>query len=137
MQPDKLTLEIVTPDRLVLSEEIDEVIVPSVEGYMGVRPGHAPLLARLDVGEISYRVGSEERYLACSGGFAEVQADGVSILAETAELAEEIDVERAKLARRRAEDRLEADLSEHEFRRAEISLKKAVSRVRVFERKSG
>jgi len=137
MLPDKITLEIATPDRLVLSEEIDEVILPSVEGYMGVRPGHAPLLAALDVGEISYRKGTEERLLACSGGFAEVQADSVSILAETAEPAEEIDVERAKQARQRAADRLSADLAENEFKRAEVSLKKAVSRLRVSERRKG
>jgi len=137
MLPDKIKLEIATPDRLVLSAEIDEVILPSIEGSMGVRPGHAPLLAALDVGEISYRSGLEKKLLACSGGFAEVQADCVSILAETAEPAEEIDVERAKQAQQRAADRLSADLSENEFKRAEISLKKAVSRLRVSERGKG
>ena len=137
MSPDKITLEIATPDRLVLSEEIDEVILPSIDGYMGVRPGHAPLLAALDVGEISYRRGSEERLLACSGGFAEVQGDSVSILAETAEPAEEIDVERAKQAQQRAAELMNADLSENEFKRAEVSLKKAVSRLRVSERLGG
>ena len=137
MLPDKIKLEIATPDRLVLSAEIDEVIMPSVEGSMGVRPAHAPLLAALDVGEISYRSGSEERLLACSGGFAEVQADSVSILAETAEPAAEIDVERAKHSQQRAADRLNAVLSENEFKRAEISLKKAVCRLRVSERGKG
>ena len=137
MSPDRIMLEIATPDRLVLSQEIDEVILPSIDGYMGVRPGHAPLLAGLNVGEISYRSGTEERHLACSGGFAEVQGDSVSILAETAEPAEEIDVERAKEAQQRAADRLKADLSENEFRRAEVSLKKAVSRLRVSEHRKG
>jgi F-type H+-transporting ATPase subunit epsilon len=137
MLPDKIRLEIATPDRLVLSQEIDEVILPSVEGYMGVRPGHAPLLAALDVGEISYRSGAEQHLLACSGGFVEVRADSVSILAETAEPAEEIDVERAERAKKRAEERLGADLSDSEFKRAEVSLKKAVSRLRVFERGKG
>jgi F-type H+-transporting ATPase subunit epsilon len=131
MLPDKLRLEIATPDRLVLTEGVDEVVLPSVDGYMGVRPGHAPLLAKLDVGEISYRIGSDEKYLACSGGFAEVLADSVSILAETAEPAEEIDLERAQGARDRAETRLRADLAEREFQRAEVSLKKAISRIRV------
>jgi F-type H+-transporting ATPase subunit epsilon len=137
MLPEKLRLEIATPDHLVLTEGVDEVILPSVEGYMGVRPGHAPLLAALDVGEISYRIGSEEKYLACSGGFAEVLADSVSILAETAEPAEEIDVERAERARERAEGRLKADPGADEFKRAEVALKRAMSRIRVYARISG
>jgi F-type H+-transporting ATPase subunit epsilon len=137
MLPEKLRLEIATPDHLVLTEGVDEVILPSVEGYMGVRPGHAPLLAALDVGEISYRIGSEEKYLACSGGFAEVLADSVSILAETAEPAEEIDVERAEKARERAEGRLKAEPAEDEFKRAEVALKRAISRIRVHGRIGG
>lgn len=137
MLPEKLRLEIATPDHLVLTEGVDEVILPSVEGYMGVRPGHAPLLAALDVGEISYRIGSEEKYLACSGGFAEVLADSVSVLAETAEPAEEIDVERAEKARERAEGRLRADPAESEFKRAEVALKRAMSRIRVHGRIAG
>jgi F-type H+-transporting ATPase subunit epsilon len=137
MLPEKLRLEIATPDHLVLTEGVDEVILPSVEGYMGVRPGHAPLLAALDVGEIAYRIGSEEKYLACSGGFAEVLADSVSVLAETAEPAEEIDVERAERARERAESRLKTDLAEREFNRAEVALKRAISRIRVHDRVAG
>jgi F-type H+-transporting ATPase subunit epsilon len=129
MLPDKLRLEIATPDHLVLTEGVDEVILPSVEGYMGVRPGHAPLLAALDVGEISYRIGSEEKYLACSGGFVEVLSDSVSILATTAETAEEIDLERAQRARERAEGHLKGDPSEHDFARAEVALKRAISRI--------
>lgn len=131
MLPDKLNLEIATPDRLVLSEGVDEVILPSVEGYMGVRPGHAPLLAQLEVGEITYRAGAEERFLACSGGFVEVLADGVSVLATTAEPAEEIDLERAESARERAEKRLESSDGDIDFRRAEVALKRAMSRIRV------
>ena len=107
---DKIKLEIATPERLVLSEEIDEVIMPGNDGYLGVRPGHAPLLTGLDVGEISIRTGSAERFLACSGGFAEVSEDRVTILAETAELAEEIDVDRAKNAQADAEAKLKTDL---------------------------
>jgi F-type H+-transporting ATPase subunit epsilon len=132
--PDKINLEVSTPDRLVLRQAVDEVVLPSVEGYMGVLPGHAPLLARLDVGEISYRIGSERKYLACSGGFAEVLAETVSVLAETAEPAEGIDVARAEQARARAEQKLKAELSEHEFRLAEISMKKALLRLDVSAR---
>jgi F-type H+-transporting ATPase subunit epsilon len=137
MLPDKLRLEIVTPDHEVVTETVDEVILPSVEGYLGVRPGHAPLLARLDAGEISFRVGSTEKYLACSGGYAEVLADTVSVLAETAEPAEDIDLERAERARARAEERLKTDLAEQDFRRATVALKRAVSRIEVRRRVRG
>jgi F-type H+-transporting ATPase subunit epsilon len=134
MLPDKLRLEIATPDSLVLTEGVDEVVLPAAEGYMGVRPGHAPLLSTLDVGEIAYRVGGEERFLACSGGFVEVLADSVSILAETAEPAEQIDLERAQRSREKAEKRLQTDLAAHELSRAEVRLKKAISRIRVHSR---
>jgi len=137
MFPEKLRLEIATPDHLVLTEGVDEVILPSVEGYMGVRPGHAPLLAALDVGEIIYRIGSEQKYLACSGGFAEVLSDSVSILAETAEPAEEIDLDRAQRARDRAESRIKAANPADDFGRAEIALKRAVSRIGTHGHLSG
>lgn len=128
MPPEKLTLEIVTPERLVLSETVDEVVLPSVEGYLGVRPGHTPLLAQLDVGEISFRGDEGEKFLSVSGGFAEVLQGGVSILAETAELAEEIDAERAQRSRERAEAELKSDPSGRE---AELRLKRALGRIRV------
>ena len=134
MLPEKLKLEIATPERLVLSEGVDEVILPSAEGYMGVRPGHAPLMAQLDVGEISYRERDEQKYLACSGGFVEVLPDRVSVLAETAEPADEIDLERAQRAREKAEEQIRAESSEHETLRAEVRLKKAVSRIQVRSR---
>ncbi len=128
MLPEKLTLEIVTPERLALSETVVEVVLPSIKGYMGVRPGHAPLLAKLDVGEVSYRTDAGERHLAISGGFAEVLQGGVSILAETAEPAEEIDAERAQRSRERAETELKSDPSGRE---AELRLKRALGRIRV------
>jgi F-type H+-transporting ATPase subunit epsilon len=137
MLPEKLSLEIVTPDKLVLTEGVDEVVMPSTEGYLGVRPGHCPLLCSLDAGEIAYTVGSQEKYLAVSGGFAEVLPDRVSILAETCEPGEEIDVERARRAQERAEAAMRAQASEIEFRHAEIDLKKALSRLRVHERSRG
>ena len=134
MLPEKLRLEIATPDRLVLTEGVDEVILPSVEGYMGVRPGHAPLLAQLDVGEITLRVGSKQQFLACAGGFVEVLPGSVAILAETAEMAEDIDVERAERSRAKAEKLLAGDLSPYDSTLAEMRLKKAVSRIRVHSR---
>jgi F-type H+-transporting ATPase subunit epsilon len=103
---DRLTLEVATPTRLVLSELVDEVVAPGSLGYFGVLPGHAPFLATLGVGELTYRQGREERHLAVAGGFAEVRDDKVIVLADTAEFPEEIDVARAERARARAEQRL-------------------------------
>jgi len=103
---DRLKLELATPTRLVVADAADEVVVPGREGYFGVLPGHAPLLALLGPGEVMYRAGRSERYLAVSGGFAEVGPDHVTILAETAERPEEIDVARARAARERAESLL-------------------------------
>ena len=131
--PDKLQLEIVTPERSVLTEQVDEVVLPSLEGYMGVLPGHAPLLTQLDVGEVSYRVGQQRKYLAISGGYAEVQRGSVSVLARTAELSEEIDLERAKRAKEKAESALKSDLPPDQFRNFEVQLKRAISRIGVHD----
>jgi F-type H+-transporting ATPase subunit epsilon len=127
----KLLLEIVTPERLVVRETVDEVVLPSVEGYMGVLPGHAPLLAQLDIGEVSYRIGDRRKYLAISGGFAEVLRNSVKVLARTCEPAEEIDPARAKQAQARATDALRERQSETDFSRAEIRLKRAIARLNV------
>ena len=86
---DRLTLEIATPMRLAVSEQVDEVVAPGVEGYFGVLPGHAPFLTTLGIGELTYRVGREERHLALVGGFAEVRNDKVIVLADAAERPEE------------------------------------------------
>ncbi len=131
---DKIELEIVTPERRVVSEVVDEVVLPSELGYMGVRPGHAPLLTRLQAGEVSYNVDGGERILAISGGFAEVLHHRLSILAETCEPVEEIDVERAKSARDRAETRLKAQAPETEFERAAVSLRRAINRISAHRR---
>ena len=131
---DKLKLEVVTPERSVLSQDVDEVVMPSVEGYFGVLPGHAPLLAQLDVGEVSYRVGNDRKFLAISGGYAEVLRTGVSVLARTAERADEIDVDRAKKAKDRAEARLKENLEPNDLERAEVKLKRAMSRISVHGR---
>jgi len=127
----KLELKIVTPERQVLSLEVDEVVLPSHEGYLGVLPGHAPLLCQLDIGEISYRVGNERHYLAASGGFAEVLREGVTVLATNCEPAEEIDLERARRAQKKAEEQLSAEIGSYEFRRAEVHLKRAIARIHV------
>ena len=98
---ERLTLELATPTRLLVSAEVDEVVVPGSEGYFGVLPGHAPLLATLGIGELSYRVGREEYYVAVVGGFAEVRNDKVIILADSAETPADIDRTRAERARER------------------------------------
>lgn len=131
MPADKIQLDIVTPERAVLSEAVDELILPGTEGYLGVRPGHAPLLTTLKVGSIVIRKGNEQNHLAVSWGFVEVLPDRVSILAETAERAEEIDLDRAARAKERAENRLKSTDPDVDFRRAQVALEKALIRILV------
>ena len=129
---DHLTLEIATPVRLAVSETVDEVVVPGIEGYFGVLPGHAPFLTTLGIGEVMYRVGRDERYLAVSSGFAEVRNDKVIVLADTAERPEEIDRTRAERARARAEQRLSGRSQDDvDFARAAAALARALARLQV------
>jgi F-type H+-transporting ATPase subunit epsilon len=132
--PTHLTLEIVTPDRSVVTDRVDEVEVPGAEGYFGVLPGHTPMLATLKVGELWYRKGSETFYVSIAFGFAEVLPDRVTILAELAERPEEIDVARAEAARRRAEERLAAPAADIDFERARLALLKSLIRLQVSTR---
>src|SRR5688500_10591132 len=132
--PTHLTLEIVTPDRSVVAERVDEVEVPGAEGYFGVLPGHTPLLAALTVGELWYRKGAEKTYVSIAFGFAEVLPESVTILAQLAERAEEIDVARAEQARKRAEERIAAPASDIDYERARVALMKAMSRLQVSSR---
>jgi F-type H+-transporting ATPase subunit epsilon len=132
--PTKLQLEVVTPDRPLVREEVDELQVPGAEGYFGVLPGHAPLLATLKVGELWYRVGHEKHYLAIAGGFAEVLPDRVTILAQVAERAEDVDIARAEAARKRAEARLAQPSQDVNFERARLALMKSLVRIQVAAR---
>lgn len=132
--PTKLTVEIVTPDRSLVREEVDELQVPGAEGYLGILPGHAPLLATLKVGELWYRTGQERHYLAIAGGFVEVLPDRVTVLAQMAERAQEIDVARAEAARRRAEERLARPSADMDLERARVALMKALVRLQVATR---
>jgi F-type H+-transporting ATPase subunit epsilon len=129
--PTSIDLQIVTPDRLILHEQVDEVEIPGSEGYFGVLPGHTPLLASLTVGELWYRQGQEKTYLSIAFGFAEVLPDKVTILARLAERADDIDVERAEAARRRAEERLSQAQSDVDYDRARIALQKSLTRLQV------
>jgi F-type H+-transporting ATPase subunit epsilon len=101
---DTLALEVVTPERLLVREDVTVVQVLAANGYLGVLPGHAPLLAELGIGFLNYETGGKRRYLAVHGGYLEILADRVRVLATAAERAEEIDVERAKAAMKRAQD---------------------------------
>ena len=132
--PTKLTLEIVTPDRALVREEVDEVQVPGSEGYLGILPGHTPLLATLAVGELWYRKGQEKVFLAIAGGFLEVLPDRVTILAQTAELAHDIDVVRAEAAKRRAEERVNKPQSGIDIERARVALLRSLIRLQVASR---
>ena len=129
--PTHLTLEIVTPERPLIREQVDEVILPAAQGYLGVLPGHTPLLVRLEIGQLSYRKGHETFYLLVAFGFAEILADRVTILAQTAEKAEEIDLKRAETARDRAQERLARPSMEMDFERARIAMMKALVRLQV------
>ena len=136
--PTKIQLEIVTPDRSLVREMVDEVVVPGSEGYLGILPGHTPLLATLKVGELWYRQGGEKHHLAVAFGFVEVLPERVTILAHVAERPEDIDVERAERARRRAEERLTkpsgAPQTELDFERARIAMMKSLIRLQVATR---
>ncbi|OFW14300.1 MAG: ATP synthase F1 subunit epsilon [Acidobacteria bacterium RIFCSPLOWO2_12_FULL_67_14] len=132
--PTKLALEIVTPDRALVRADVDELQVPGSEGYLGILPGHTPLLSSLTVGELWYRVGQERHYLAIAGGFVEVLPDRVTVLAQIAERAQDIDVARAEAARKRAEERLARPSGELDFERARIAMMKSLIRLQVASR---
>ncbi len=132
--PTKLLLEVVTPDKSLVREDVDEVQLPGVEGYFGVLPGHTPLLATLQVGEMWYRIGSEKHYLAIAFGFVEVLPDRVTVLAQLAERAQDIDIARAEAAKRRAEERLSKSVPDMDFERARIAMMKSLIRIQVASR---
>lgn len=132
MIPDKIELEIVTPERKVLSETVDSVVIPGTQGYLGVLPGHTPLLTGLMIGELSYVQDGKEHVLAVSQGYAEVLRGKVSVLAERCEKAEEIDVERAEKSKQRGEEVLKReDVPMDDFRRAELRIQRAITRIQA------
>ena len=132
--PKSLSLEVVTPDRAIVKEQVDEVVLPGSEGSFGVLPGHAPLLATLQVGEMWYRKGQETHYLALAFGFVEVLPDRVTVLAQIAEKAEDIDLTRAEAAKVRAEQRVSGSDPSMDFERARIALLKSLVRLNVASR---
>jgi len=132
--PTTLTLEIVTPDRALVKTTVDEVQLPGSEGSFGVLPGHTPLLASLQVGEMWYRTGQELHYLALAFGFVEVLPDRVTVLAQIAERAQDIDVSRAEAAKKRADERLSAQKADIDFERARVAMMKSLIRLQVAAR---
>ena len=135
--PAHIDLQIVTPERRLVQEQVDEVQIPGAEGYFGVLPGHTPLLASLTVGELWYRKGQEKFYLSIAFGFAEVLPDRVTILARIAERPEDISIERAEAARKRAEERLAQPKSDVDYERARIALMRSMARLQVATRLPG
>ena len=136
--PEKIQLEIVTPEKSLFSGAVDKVTVPSTRGYLGILPGHAPLLAELGIGNITYKIGTREELLSCCWGFVEVLPERVVVLAQTAEAASDIDVNRAEQAKSRAEQRLASKDPSLDFARAELAMLRAVSRLdaaRHYQRK--
>jgi F-type H+-transporting ATPase subunit epsilon len=135
--PTKLTLEIVTPERALVTEQVDEVQLPGSEGYFGVLPGHTPMLATLQVGELWYRIGQDKHYMAIAFGFVEVLPERVTVLAQIAERPGDIDVARAEAARKRAEERLARSATPQtdlDFERARIAMMKSLNRLQVATR---
>jgi len=130
-----IKLDIVTAERVVYSEEVDVIVVPGVEGQLGILPHHAPLMTTLQAGEMIVRKGGEEFSLAISSGFLEVQPDRVIVLADTAERDEEIDLGRAEEAKRRAQEKLSQPVPESDMAQAEAALRRSLARLKVAEKR--
>ncbi len=129
-----LHLEIVTPDKVVLSETVDYVGAPGFEGEFGILPNHIPFLAALRIGTLRYKIGGKTNDVFVSGGFAEISDNKVSILAESAERVEDIDVERARKAKERAELRLAQERDRIDAARAQAALQRAIARINARNR---
>jgi F-type H+-transporting ATPase subunit epsilon len=138
MSSEKIHLEVVTPERRVLKEDVEEVQLPGSNGYLGILPGHAPLITQLQIGEVSYRKNQRDYFLAIGSGYCEVLPDRVTVLAERAERGDEVNLERARASKARAENRL-ADVHniDIDFARAEASLRRALARIHAYEKSQG
>src|SRR3954462_2985185 len=128
---DTFEFEIVTPEKLVVRDVAEEMQIPGKNGELGILPGHAPLITELAVGEITYKSGARTQHIAVAWGFAEVLPDKVTILAETAEKAEEIDIARAEQSKQRAEQRLAKSGEDVDFPRCQVALERAQTRLQV------
>jgi F-type H+-transporting ATPase subunit epsilon len=135
--PDTFQLEIVTPEKLVVRDAAEEVQIPGRNGYIGVLPEHAPLITELGAGEISYRSGGQLHRFSVAWGFAEILPDRVTVLAETVERADEIDVPRAQQSLQRAEDMVKSAQTEEETATAGDKVRRAQARLEVAQKKEG
>ena len=135
--PAKIALEIVTPEGLLLRDEVEEVIAPGEQGYFGVRPGHTPLMATLGMGEISYRKEASWHRLTCFSGWCEVLPDRVNVLADIGERAEDIDLGRAEQAMKRAAERMKAIRDEAGYETSHAAYVRAVTRLGVARKERG
>ncbi|MDO8689749.1 MAG: F0F1 ATP synthase subunit epsilon [Dehalococcoidia bacterium] len=131
----RLKVEVITAERVVLQDDVDMVVAPGTEGQLGILPHHTPLLTALKVGELRLKKGPDEISLAITGGFLEVLPDRVIVLADAAERAEEIDIARAEMAKRRAEERLSKRTSEFDLARADASLARSLVRLKIAEKR--
>ena len=131
MAESAINFQVVTPERTVFSGEIESIIVPAALGYLGVLKNHAPLVTALQIGVVTFRYDGKPHRMAISGGFMEVIKNQVVILADTAEMGERIDLQRATEARERAEKRLQEKTPELDLVRAELALKRAISRIKA------
>jgi F-type H+-transporting ATPase subunit epsilon len=134
MIPASIRLDIVTPERPIVSEQVDELQLPGADGAFGVRPGHAPLLAQLQPGELWFRQGSEKQFLSIEFGLAEVLPDRVTVLATLAQRPEEIDVRAAEATRQAAEEEMRHPVSLEDAERARIAMMASIMRLRIAER---
>jgi len=132
---DKLKFEIVTAERVIYSDDVDIVVAPGIQGQMGILPSHAPLLTTLQPGELVVRKDGEETAIFVSGGFLEIMQDRVTVLADTAERAEEIDIARAEEAKVRAEERVKEHVPEMDLARVEAALRRSLMRLKIAERR--
>lgn len=126
-----INMEVVTPEKHICSLETEAVVVPAYEGYLGVLPNHAPLVTQLGIGVVTYTVGGEKKKIAITGGFMEVADNKMIILADTAEMGENIDVERAAASKERAEKRLRDKAEDLDYVRAQASLQRAITRLKA------
>ncbi|TDP91756.1 ATP synthase F1 subcomplex epsilon subunit [Halanaerobium saccharolyticum] len=127
----KIQLDVVTPEKLVYSEQVDLIEGPAIDGLIGILPDHAPLVTAMQIGVVRVVKDGEETQIAISDGFMEVQPDRINLVVRTAELPEEIDVDRAKSARDRAEEKLEKDHDNIDFAKAEASYDRALARLKA------
>lgn len=137
MATEKLTLEVAVPQRLVVREAVNEVQVPAADGYVGILPGHAPMITELGIGVLNFKLNGKTRYMALSGGAMEVLPDHVRVLADTAEWAEEIDVHRAQKALHQANDLLQKHTLEIDVEEALAAVRRAQARLEAYHRANG